>query len=100
MHRTERRPLLAAGAIACGTILVLAAPAAAASAADTHAPAKPAHRRNGAQYVVPGDTSGGSLSRRLSRSGGVLHPPPFSGSSTPVIPPPGTPGGNPNIRPK
>jgi hypothetical protein len=100
MRRTELRSLLAAGAVACGTTFMLTAPFAAASAADAHPPAKSAHRRSGPQRVVPGDAGGGSLSHRLSRSGGVLHPPPFSGSSTPVIPPPGTPGGNPHLQPK
>jgi len=53
----------------------------------------------------------GSLSDELSRSGGVVRPPatgdqgvvepPKAGSqSTPVIPPPGTPGGNQEIQPK
>ena len=55
--------------------------------------------------------SGGSLSEQLSRSGGVIRPPagvdpgmakppPDIGSPMPVIPPPGTPGGNPDIKPK
>lgn len=53
----------------------------------------------------------GSLSDELSRSGGVMQPPatgdqgvvppPKAGpQSTPVIPPPGTPGGNQQIQPK
>jgi hypothetical protein len=53
----------------------------------------------------------GSLSHQLSRSGGVIHPPPTGDggvvappnqgtSRTPVIPPPGTPGGNPLVQPK
>jgi len=53
----------------------------------------------------------GSLSEELSRSGGIIHPP-ASGdgnvvlppnqrtSRTPIIPPPGTPGGNPLVQPK
>ena len=57
-------------------------------------------------------SSSGSLSRELSQSGGVIHPPanPDPGltkpapdvgpHSMPVIPPPGTPGGNPDIKPK
>jgi hypothetical protein len=57
-------------------------------------------------------SSGGSLSHQLNRSGGVIHPPanldpgltkpaPELGPhSMPVIPPPGTPGGNPDIKPK
>jgi len=56
--------------------------------------------------------SGGSLSHQLDRSGGVIHPradvdpgitqpaPDIGPHSTPVIPPPGTPGGNPDIKPK
>ena len=56
-------------------------------------------------------TAPGSLSHELSRSGGVIHPPPTGDggvvappnqgtSRTPVIPPPGTPGGNPLVQPK
>jgi len=56
-------------------------------------------------------TAPGSLSRELDRSGGVLQPPPTGDQSvvpppnqgtsrTPVIPPPGTPGGNPQVEPK
>jgi hypothetical protein len=65
---------------------------------------------------VPDEGSGSSsprapLSDELSRSGGVIKPPdmdphikqpvPDTGpQSMPVIPPPGTPGGNPEIKPK
>jgi hypothetical protein len=53
----------------------------------------------------------GSLSHVLSQSGGVIHPPPSAdrnvvpppnqdSSRTPVIRPPGTPGGNPAVQPK
>ena len=51
------------------------------------------------------------LGDKLARSEGVLCPPagidpeiraptPENGSNTPVIPPPGSPGGDPNLRPK
>jgi hypothetical protein len=51
------------------------------------------------------------LGDKLARSDGVLCPPPGidpeiraptpeNGSNTPVIPPPGSPGGDPNLRPK
>jgi hypothetical protein len=53
--------------------------------------------------------SSGDLSNKLSQSGGVICPPdvdqgmkaptPNTGKM-PVIPPPGSPGGNPNIQPK
>ena len=53
----------------------------------------------------------GTSSSELSRSGGVIKPPtdvdpqmkqtpPPSGDRMPVIPPPGTPGGNPSVKPK
>jgi hypothetical protein len=55
-------------------------------------------------------TTGKSLSERLARSDGVICPPPGvdadikaptpEGGRMPVIPPPGSPGGDPNIRPK
>lgn len=57
-------------------------------------------------------SSSGSLSHELNQSGGVIHPPanPDPGlikpapdlgpHSMPVIPPPGTPGGNPEVKPK
>ena len=55
---------------------------------------------------------GGSLSDKLSTTSGVIHPtenadpgiakaPPATGNTTmPVIPPPGTPGGDPAVKPK
>ena len=56
------------------------------------------------------DTTGRSLSEQLARSDGVICPPPGvdpdirvptpEGGRMPVIPPPGSPGGDPNIRPK
>ena len=55
-------------------------------------------------------TGSANLSQELSRSKGVICPPagvdpglavpPVGGGRTPVIPPPGTPGGNPNVVPK
>jgi hypothetical protein len=53
---------------------------------------------------------GDSLSDKLAASGGVICPPDNvdsaikapapGGGRTPVIPPPGSPGGNPNVQPK
>ncbi len=60
----------------------------------------------------PDKRPGETLSERLDRNSGVIHPPagmdpgiavpaPDPGPhSTPVIPPPGTPGGDPSVRPK
>jgi hypothetical protein len=65
------------------------------------------------QDATPGQSSGNSpLSEQLSRSGGVIKPPtnvdrqiqaptPNPGpKSMPVVPPPGSPGGNPDVKPK
>ncbi len=80
---------------------------AAASAAD-----EPGSRPGAGQQTAPAaPPAGGSLSTDLSRSGGVIAPPagvdpeikqtpPPTGSTMPVIPPPGTPGGNPAVKPK
>jgi len=63
------------------------------------------------QAKEPGATSG-TLSEQLSRSGGVIQPPshadrkieaptPDPGAqSMPIVPPPGSPGGDPNVKPK
>lgn len=57
-------------------------------------------------------TTGSNLSEKLERSDGVIKPrtdidpditakPPVANPGTmPVIPPPGSPGGNPNVQPK
>jgi hypothetical protein len=79
----------------------------AASAADE--PSN--HPGAGRQTTPTPPPASGNLSNELSRSGGVITPPagvdtemkqtpPPSGSTMPVIPPPGTPGGNPAIKPK
>jgi len=58
-----------------------------------------------------GKEEAGSLSDKLARSNGVICPPsqvdpdirkpaPESGGAMPVIPPPGSPGGNPSVQPK
>jgi hypothetical protein len=57
----------------------------------------------------PQGTTGESLSEKLARTDGVLCPPNVDpdirapapgGGKTPVIPPPGSPGGDPSVRPK
>jgi hypothetical protein len=67
--------------------------------------------RTGGLAVPPGETTGSAnLSDELSRSRGVICPPPEvdpgisaqpkGDGLTPVIPPPGSPGGDPSIIPK
>jgi hypothetical protein len=66
-------------------------------------------RTGGLAVPTPGETTGSAnLSDELSRSKGVICPPAEIDPSisapgrgvTPVIPPPGTPGGDPTIIPK
>ena len=95
MHRTC---LVAVAALGFATV---------AFAADEHK-ARPRADQPAAPAVPP---ASGSLSSDLNRSGGVITPPagidpeikqtpPPTGAKMPVIPPPGTPGGNPLIKPK
>lgn len=123
MRAIATRPLLAVVCL-CGGIVIAGAQAPAATpdavpgpylaqgaqpppnASDSNQNAVPQQQRRSGSGAAPG-----SLSRELSRSGGVIHPPPTGDQSvvpppnqgtsrTPVIPPPGTPGGNPTIKPK
>jgi hypothetical protein len=100
-----RRPLHAVAAALIATGL-------AACAADAKSPAgevPPVKPPMNAPQVTAPDGSG-NLSEQLSRSNGVIEPkqidpemvqpPPETGAKTPVIPPPGTPGGNPDVQPK
>jgi hypothetical protein len=108
----------------CTAIAVLiagAAPGLGSGRSGTAAPLSSSNVSPPADKPAPGKipedpaTSGGStapLSEKLGRSGGVIHPPsdvdpaikqepPAIGSqSTPIIPPPGTPGGKPGVNPK
>jgi hypothetical protein len=102
----------------CICIAVAGAPARAGTSDTAQNGSTPPTVPNGNGNIVPQQQSPsgsspahGSLSHELSRSGGVIHPPstpdrgvvapPNQGTSrTPVIPPPGTPGGNPLVQPK
>ena len=85
-------------------------PTATTDVAANCAPAAPVPPRG---TVTPEGTTGQArepLADRLAKSDGVLCPPPGvdpemraptpDAGNTPVIPPPGSPGGNPNLRPK
>ncbi|MBV9825671.1 MAG: hypothetical protein JO001_08350 [Alphaproteobacteria bacterium] len=109
-----RVPNVVLVAISYGVIATVGLPA---FAADTASPSpgaaaksdtdRPAAAEGGAP--APGGGSGGSLSRELTHSNGVIKPPtevdpaltrspPSTGpQSTPVVPPMGGPGGPPNV---
>lgn len=108
-----------AAILICSTVL-LAAPGvglAQTPLPQQQAPNMPAPKDTIPEKVEPADpattgTTRGTLSDKLEKSDGVIRPPanmdpeitvpapvPNPGT-TPVIPPPGTPGGNPTIEPK
>lgn len=113
---TQKVPIIAA--------LVLAATASYAQAPPTPATPQPPSqgtvrcaptqvpRAGEGPAVAPpttGQSPGTTLSDKLAQSDGVLCPPPVDSDiqkrppdvgNTPVIPPPGTPGGDPTVRPK
>jgi len=79
------------------TIVTLAV-ASPAAAQTTNSKACTEHERNNQ-----------TLGQKLGQTGGVICPPEVDpgmkaptpeGGNTPVIPPPGSPGGNPTVRPK
>jgi hypothetical protein len=82
-----------------------------AAAAQTTAPDN-ATRNNPPQVQTEGQSPGENLSDRLDRTGGVIRPksdvdpaihatpPDPSAGTMPVIPPPGSPGGDQRIQPK
>ena len=111
MSMTRRSRWLAATAAALGALVVpAAAPAIAQQARPPVLPQAPDPRTDVPEKVdprplAPSDESTGTLSDKLNRSRGVIAPPanvdpairvpapvPDPGT-TPVIPPPGTPGG-------
>ena len=95
------------GFIAASMLLVLA-PAGAAEK-GTLPPETPSHQTV-PEAASPGSGSGQPLSDKLDRQGGVIRPPggidpnmtqsPPAVGKTPVIPPPGTPGGDQGVKPK
>jgi hypothetical protein len=109
---------------ACAFLLVLTFVPLAASAQDVPAQPKqlaadacsPEERQKtvpappGQTQQAPAAEPGENLSNKLARTDGVLCPPPGvdpdihepapGGGRTPVIPPPGSPGGDPATRPK
>jgi hypothetical protein len=97
----------------CAAATVAAAQAPPAPATPPQATAPPPSQKpsNCANSDMTVGQSREPLGDKLARSDGVLCPPsgvdpeiraptPDSGAKTPVIPPPGSPGGDPNVRPK
>jgi len=117
--RTTSKMILASLLIAASGSAIAQAPPAPATPPQQTAPPSPQHMANCAPQDRPnrspdGTTTGQSrepLGDKLAKSDGVLCPPsgidpdmhapaPDAGGNTPVIPPPGSPGGDPNVRPK
>ena len=106
---------------ASGSAFAQAPPAPATPPQQTAPPATPratncapTEHSSGSTIAPEGSTTGRArepLGDKLAKSDGVLCPPagvdpemrapaPNTGANTPVIPPPGSPGGDPTIRPK
>jgi hypothetical protein len=101
-----------------GTLAVLAASAALAQTPTAPGTAPPGSANSIPEKIEPQQPGqspsvrpGEPLSETLDRTDGVLKPPagvdlqmhvppPETGSNMPVIPPPGSPGGDPSIQPK
>ncbi len=105
-----------------GLACVLAAPALAQAPPQTSPPVTPKAEQNspdncaqatvglGTDIYSEKEPAQGSLSEKLAHSNGVICPPPHvdpemkqpapPGGRMPVIPPPGTEGGNPQVQPK
>jgi hypothetical protein len=111
-NRARRLAVLTVAAFACaacGGVLSQTPPANPPSSVQNDA-APPAKPRDLVPQARPPAPS--TLSEQLSRSGGVIQPPPQvdrkieaptpdpGAQSMPVIPPPGTPGGDPTVKPK
>jgi hypothetical protein len=110
--------LLACGALSVGPALAQAPPTPATPMAPTAPTGVPsAANCKPGEVAPPGTTTGQGaphgaqpLGDQLAKSDGVLCPPPDvdpeirapapGGGNTPVIPPPGSPGGDPTLRPK
>jgi hypothetical protein len=103
--------MLSVVAAVSGTVLVNTISFAQSQAPAPAAPLQMPECRRGALPATPGETTGSTdLGDRLARSKGIICPPagvdpgitapPVGGGTTPVIPPPGTPRGDPEVIPK
>ena len=119
--RTTSNIILASLLIAASGSAIAQAPPAPATPPQATAPPSPMHTadytpedRPNRATAPDGKTAGQArepLGDKLAKSDGVLCPPagvdpdmhapaPSTGGSMPVIPPPGSPGGDPTIKPK
>jgi hypothetical protein len=99
-------------AIACAGMLAASAACAATARPDDATPPAPPNDEHGVRPSEGTSAPRGDLSDELSRSGGVIKPrtdidrdmrqgaPDPGPQSMPVIPPPGTPGNNLDVKPK
>jgi hypothetical protein len=91
--------------------VALALAAATGAFAQSKPPSRGADQNAPKSDAQPGQQRGKSLSERLDQSGGVIHPPgnvdsgiqvtpPATGDKMPIVPAPGSPGGDPTVKPK
>jgi hypothetical protein len=99
-----------AGLLLCAASTAAIAQGAPPAAVDPRACAPGERLEQGERGPQAPSIAGKNLSDKLARTEGVLCPPPNIDpeiqaptpdvGKTPVIPPPGSPGGDPNVRPK
>jgi hypothetical protein len=98
--------------IRLAVLVALALTFASGASAQPRPPTPNADQNAPSQFdAQAGQQRGQSLSERLDQSGGVIHPPgnidsgmqvrpPATGDKMPVVPAPGSPGGDPTVKPK
>jgi len=102
--KINRLGLLAAALVATGSLAAAASPQDPQTQQAQPAPMPcepPASRPNApSNSTVPGCQSNGVIKPPQTGDRSVLAPPDMGTASTPVIPPPGTPGGDLNVKPQ
>jgi hypothetical protein len=101
--------LLGSMTLPCGAQSIQAPPSMAPQTRDSKACSDDQRLRAGRDAPRPSVQDSQTLSEKLAQTEGVLCPPDIDpdikaptpqGGTTPVIPPPGSPGGDPTVRPK
>jgi hypothetical protein len=101
--------LLGSMTLPCGAQSIQAPPSMAPQTRDSKACSNDQRLRAGRDAPRPSVQDSQTLSEKLAQTEGVLCPPDIDpdikaptpqGGTTPVIPPPGSPGGDPTVRPK
>jgi hypothetical protein len=112
VSRSTKREIVMRNFLRLTVPVALVLATAAGAFAQSRPPGPGANQRAPNSFdAQPGQQRGQSLSERLDQSGGVIHPPsdvdsgihvtpPATGDKMPIVPAPGSPGGDPTVKPK